>query len=211
MAAKRILALLGHPSDNSFNAALMERYVRAAEEAGAEVRLHRVGGMDFDPVLRHGYSQRQELEPDLVSFREDLSWSEHLALFTPLWWGSVPAGLKGLIDRTLLPGWAFRYEPDQSLPIALLAGRTARMVLTMDSPRWWYWLNYWGAAHGAMQRATLQFVGFETRTTTLTPAGRASDDQRSAWLDKLERLGRSDATTPLTSRQRRARRALAAA
>lgn len=70
----------------------------------------------------------------------------------------MPARLKGLLDRTLLSGFAFQYVKGKAQPLRLLAGKTARLLLTMDSPVWYYrwWLGdpprgsstsrYWGCA-----------------------------------------------------------------
>ena len=49
-----------------------------------------------------------------------------MVIFTPIWWGALPAKLKGLIDRTFLPGFAFQYEEGKLMPKQLLKGRTAR-------------------------------------------------------------------------------------
>jgi NAD(P)H dehydrogenase (quinone) len=175
----------------------------AARAAGAEVRVHRAGAMRFDPILHEGYNEIQPLEPDLVELQRDIEWSDHLVVFAPLWWGSVPAALKGLFDRAFLPGWAFRYEQGKSVPTPLLRGRTSRFVLTMDAPGWWYWLNYRGSAHGSMVRATLKFVGFDTTTTTLSKVGSVSDAKRQGWLAQLARHGQADAVAKPTRQQRR--------
>ena len=203
MTTKRIVALLGHPSAESFNAALLQAYVDAAAEAGAEVRVHHVGDMEFDPVLHAGYGEIQDLEPDLLTLQRDIEWCDHFVVFAPLWWGGVPAPLKGVFDRAFLPGWGFKLEEGKSLPTQLLKGRAARFVLTMDSPKWWYWLNFRGAAHGAVVQGTLKFVGFETSTTMLTKVGSISDEKRADMLKDIARRGRAEALAPPSEKQRR--------
>ncbi|MBK5535525.1 NAD(P)H-dependent oxidoreductase [Pseudomonas sp. TH08] len=99
---KRILLILGHPSASSFCAALAEGYAQSALEAGHEVRQLRLGALDFDPVLCAGYQQVQALEDDLSGAQSDILWAEHLTLVYPIWWGGIPALLKGFFDRVLL-------------------------------------------------------------------------------------------------------------
>ncbi|MEM6796849.1 MAG: NAD(P)H-dependent oxidoreductase, partial [Acidobacteriota bacterium] len=63
--ARRTAVILGHPDSESFTAHLALQYAEAAEAAGREVRFFRLGDLEFDPILRRGYRQRQELEADL--------------------------------------------------------------------------------------------------------------------------------------------------
>lgn len=108
--SKRVLVILGHPSAHSFCSALTDCYVASATRAGHEVRVLRLGALRFDPVLHEGYRQVQPLEPDLLNAQADITWAEHLVLVFPIWWGGVPALLKGFLDRVLLPGFAFKYQ-----------------------------------------------------------------------------------------------------
>src|SRR3989344_1237493 len=106
MKSIRIFILLGHPDEYSFNCTLADEFQRCAEEAGFEIRRQNLSDMQFDPVLHHGYRLIQELEPDLKAFQENLRWCEHFVIFYPSWWATMPAQLKGVFDRTWLPGFA---------------------------------------------------------------------------------------------------------
>ena len=55
MPARNILIILGHPDADSFCGAMADTYQQAAKAAGHKVQLFRLGEIDFDPVLRHGY------------------------------------------------------------------------------------------------------------------------------------------------------------
>jgi putative NADPH-quinone reductase len=180
---KRILVILGHPSSNSFCAALAERYTQAALHAGHEVRQLFLGRMDFDPVLREGYQQVQPLEADLLRAQADILWSEHLALIYPIWWGGVPALLKGFFDRVFLPGFAFKYREGKAFPEKLLHGRSAHLLVTMDTPPWYYrWVYRMPGLH-QIRKTTLAFCGIKPqRTLTFGPILGASQRQREAWL-----------------------------
>lgn len=112
----------------------------------------------------------------------------------PVWWGNVPALLKGFIDRVFLPDVAFRNLRGKALPEGRLAGRTARLIATMDSPWWWYTLKHGRAAHRAMSGATLHYVGVrEVRETTVHALRTLDARQRVHHLDRARRAGRRDA------------------
>src|SRR5256885_5328869 len=73
---QRILIILGHPSASSLCAGLADAYAQGARDSGAEVRLLRLGELDFDPLLHAGYRQDQPLEPDLQRARSEEHTSE---------------------------------------------------------------------------------------------------------------------------------------
>jgi len=135
---KKILVILGHPDNTSFCHSLAQAYVSGAKESGLEVREIKLGELKFDPVLWNGYQKIQELEPDLVEAQKLIQWSNHLVFIYPNWWGAMPALMKGFFDRAFLPGFAFKYRENSSLWDKLLLGRTAHLMITMDTPAWYY-------------------------------------------------------------------------
>ncbi|MEO7675045.1 MAG: NAD(P)H-dependent oxidoreductase, partial [Pyrinomonadaceae bacterium] len=132
--SKKVLIILGHPDKLSLCGALAARYRNGAEKAGAETRLIFLGDLYFDPVLHRGYKENHELEPDLLAAQESIKWADHLVWVYPIWWGTMPALLKGFLDRALLPGFAFKYRPNSRWWDKFLTGRSARMIVTMDAP-----------------------------------------------------------------------------
>ncbi len=189
---RRILVLLAHPSADSFNAAMADRYASAARTAGADVKILKLGELEFDPILRLGYRGNQELEPDLQAARQHIEWAEHLVVFTPVWWGTMPAILKGFIDRVFLPGWAFEYS--DKLPVKLLKGRTAQVVATMDSPGIWYRVVYRSSMHRTLGTATLRFIGFKTKFRMLYSVRESSESLRKKWLAQIESMATRQAS-----------------
>ena len=188
---KRILLILGHPSTKSFCAALAERYAQSALDAGHEVRQLRLGEMVFDPVLRDSYQQIQPLEDDLNAAQSDILWAEHLTLVYPIWWGGIPALLKGFFDRVLLPGFAFKYRKGKAFPDKLLNGRTAHLLVTMDTPPWYYRLIYRMPGLHEVRKTTLQFCGIKPlRTLTFGPVLGSTDQQRRSWLQQAQAIAR---------------------
>ncbi|QHS09292.1 NAD(P)H-dependent oxidoreductase [Sinimarinibacterium sp. NLF-5-8] len=186
---KNITVILGHPDTSSFCGSIAEKYVASAKAAGHSVRLFRLGEIAFDPVLRHGYQRRQELEPSLVEIRDAISWAQHLVFIYPIWWGSIPAILKGMFDRIFLPGYAFKYRKDSPWWDRLLSGRSAHSIVTMDTPPWYYRLIYTMPGHHQMKKTILEFCGIKpVRITSFGPVRQASEAQLSKWLRKVERL-----------------------
>jgi putative NADPH-quinone reductase len=188
-----ILLIEGHPDSTSFNAALAGTYAEGARQAGATVERLQLSALSFDPVLRHGYQQVQALEPDLQRAQEKLLWAQHLVFSYPTWWGTPPALLKGFLDRTLLPGFAFKFDSDSTWQ-KLLKGRSARLLVTMDFPAWYYRWLFGAPGDKAMAKSTLGFCGVDpVRISHFAMVRTSKPEQRTAWLESARKLGAADA------------------
>ncbi|WP_165355125.1 NAD(P)H-dependent oxidoreductase [Nocardioides oleivorans] len=187
-----VLVIDAHPDAQSLTAQLAASYAAGAGDHAVTLALR---DLDFDLTLRTGYRTPQHLEPDLARAQELLEWAEHVAVFTPVWWGSVPALLKGFFDRTLERGWAFRYR-ENGMPEGLLAGRTGRLAVTSDSPRWY--LPLVGDTTVKQVRGrTMEFCGIKpTRLTRYADVRGRSEEQLAAWVREAADLGAADAARP---------------
>lgn len=188
----KILLINGHPSRESFCYALSQAYKQGAQSAGAEVREINVGDLKFSPNLPHGYRKITDLEEDLLKAQDSIKWAEHLVFVYPTWWGTMPALLKGFIDRTFLPGFAFKYRDNSPWWDRLLTGRSARMIVTMDAPVWFFRFVYGKPGHNAMKKMILEFCGIKpVKITSFGSVKRSSEKQRENWLKRVRTLGES--------------------
>lgn len=186
-----ILALDGHPAENSLSTALLDRYCHGASEAGAEITRHTLRHMQFDPILHDGYRKRQEWEPDLAAFAEDLQACDHLLLSFPMWWGGQPALLKGFIDRVFLPGFTFKYHDDDPFWDRLMTGKSADVIITADTPKPFLQFVYGSPILKQMRGQVLGFCGFKPlHQHYFAPAHGRTPEQLQNWLAKAEKLGR---------------------
>ncbi|MEN0110125.1 MAG: NAD(P)H-dependent oxidoreductase [Planctomycetota bacterium] len=188
----RITLLDGHPRAESLVAALADAYARGAESAGHDVRRLAPRDMDFEPVGR-GYKEGDPIEPDLVAAQEAITWCEHVVVVHPVWWGSMPAELKGFFDRSFLPGWAFKFHEGKMWWDRLLAGRSARVIQTAATPNWAMRFAYRNCAARALKDSTLAFSGFKpVRLTQFGGVGGGfTPEKAKPWIAKCETLGRS--------------------
>ncbi|PZO16835.1 MAG: flavodoxin family protein [Burkholderiales bacterium] len=190
---KRIFILNGHPAERSLSRTLVEAYADGARQAGHEVRLTHLHDLHFDTDFGWVEIERPKpLEPALEQLLQDLSWSEHFMMSTPMWWGGLPAKLKGLFDRALLPGRAYdtRKKNMIGLPSPMLTGRTARVVITSDTPGWFMRLAYKNALIWQLRRQILEFVGLKpTRLTHLGPASEPKAGEVQRWVAQVRELG----------------------
>jgi NAD(P)H dehydrogenase (quinone) len=159
MRKKKIFILLAHTCSNSFCAKFADIYEKSAKDSGHEVRRVNIGDLRFDSVLWQGYNAIQDLEPDLVNVQDNIRWCEHFVVLYPMWWSSMPAYFKGMIDRMWLPGFAFKFSPSGFFWEKLLKGRSARVIVTMDSPALPSRFMF-GDSVNEIKRGVLGFSGF---------------------------------------------------
>lgn len=187
---KHLLIINGHPDKQSYNYALSEAYKTGAQETNATISQINISDLNFNPNLQFGYRQRTELEPDLIDAIEKIKNANHIVWVFPMWWYGYPAIMKGFVDRTFLPGIAFEPIEGKPLPKKLLKGKTARIIITADAPRWYDYLFMKSPAINQFKKGTLEFCGIKpVKLTYIAPVKNSSLDWREKWLEKIAVLG----------------------
>ena len=189
----QVLVLDGHPDTGRLVTHLLDRYQAALD--GVPVNRVALRDLVFASNLHRGYAEDQPLEPDLARLADLLAACDHLVIAFPLWWGGEPALVKGLIDRLLLPGFAFRYHRDDPFWDRLLVGRSADLIVTMDTPPWYLRLVYGDPVGRRWRRQILGFCGFHpVRILRLGPTRQGGTPRRLAlWEERIAKLARSAA------------------
>lgn len=204
-----IFIVYAHPEPRSFNRALLERSIEVLQREGHRVVVSDLYAMRFDPVASAAdfgerrfpqvlqYDREQKFAYEHDAFSSDiqaeidkLQACQLLILQFPLWWFSVPAILKGWIDRVFVNGLVYgkgrRFDtggmrgrralvctstactPEMVAPDGLLAG--------LD-------INLWHLQHG-----TLAYAGFEVLEPFAAWSIHYTTAQRRAeYLDAYER------------------------
>ncbi len=193
---KRILLIQGHPDTSQAHLchALADAYAEGAVLAGHDVRHTRVALLDF-PILRSQDEwEHGALPPGLQQAQDDIKWAEHIVLFFPLWLGDMPALFKGFLEQVARPGFAFGVDRLRPLQKKRLAGRSARVVVTMGMPALVYRWFFLAHSIRSLKRNILKFVGVSPVNETLIGMVANPETQQVAdWVGKLEQLGRHGA------------------
>jgi NAD(P)H dehydrogenase (quinone) len=130
------LVVVAHPSEDSFTMGLTRAYAAELERLGHNQRTYDLYRMGFNPVLAAG-----ELLPagadhpasaDVVQAQADIRAADALAVIYPLWWLSMPAMMKGYIDRIFARGFA--YEARNGIVHGLLSGKQAVLITISGAP-----------------------------------------------------------------------------
>jgi NAD(P)H dehydrogenase (quinone) len=122
----KVLIIFAHPEPRSFGKALLDRSVTTLIDCGHEVVVSDLYAMGFNPVAsaadfterrfpdalqydreQKTSSQRRTFSPDIHAEIDKLMTCDLLILQFPLWWFSVPAIMKGWIDRVFVNGTVY--------------------------------------------------------------------------------------------------------
>ncbi|MGD8812288.1 MAG: NAD(P)H-dependent oxidoreductase [Thioalkalispiraceae bacterium] len=191
-----ITLIQGHPdpTTNHFGHALANAYQQAALEAGHQVKVINIAELDF-PLLR---SQQDwldgELPVALQPAQQAIGWADHLLIFYPLWLGAPPAILKAFFEQVLRPGFAIELKNNGKGWHKRLTGKSARIVVTMGMPAWFYRCYFRAHSLKNLERNILGLCGIAPIKSNLFGLiENRSEKQRNKWLNQMRALGQAAA------------------
>jgi NAD(P)H dehydrogenase (quinone) len=137
------LIVVAHPSASSFTMALARLYATELERLGHTQSTSDLYRMGFNPILgaeelastdlaRLPDSSAHATAGDVARAQRDVRHAEVLTAIYPLWWLSMPAIMKGYIDRVFARGFA--YEPAKGLVRGLLTGKKCVLITLSGAP-----------------------------------------------------------------------------
>ena len=215
-----VLIVHAHPESRSFTAALMRKAVEFYTARGDVVTVSDLYAMNFDPVARgsdftarrnpdylvyaleqrHAY-ESGSLAPDIAAEVDKLKAADLVILSVPMYWFSVPAILKGWIDRVLVSGLC--YGGKRFYDRGGLAGKRMLAAFTLGGREHMFGPD---AIHGEIEtmlrpllRGTFYYVGCQVLPPYIAwHVPYVSDVVRHGYLEQYQDyLGRLDTLAPL--------------
>ncbi len=130
------LIVVAHPRQDSFTGALAAAYADELERLGHRSKTRDLYALGFNPVLAAGelggFPPDHEAPEDIRREQGLLSSAEAVAFIYPLWWASMPAMMKGYIDRVL--SYGFAYDHQGGSIHGLLQGKKSLIVTVSAAP-----------------------------------------------------------------------------
>jgi NAD(P)H dehydrogenase (quinone) len=127
----KILVVYAHPHPESFNHAILEKFVEGLQSKNHEVEVLDLYALGFNPLLTAAdlaSLQGGEVPADIKAQQAKVARAEGLAFIFPIWWSSMPALLKGWIDRVFSLGFAYAFTEEG--PVGLLKQQKALLITT---------------------------------------------------------------------------------
>lgn len=155
------------------------------------MRVLSVAELDFPLLASRTDWECGEVPPVIRKCQDEIAQAAHLVIFYPLWLGSMPALLKGFLEQVMRPGFAISTSKSGKSWKKLLAGKSARVVVTMGMPALMY--RWFFGAHSlkSLERNILGFCGVApVRESLIGLVESMSEKRRQRWLEEMESLGR---------------------
>lgn len=176
----KVLIIYAHPEPQSMNSAMFKSAIDTLINAGHEVKVSDLYAMQFNPVSdRSNFTTvndptffKQQLEEEYASQangfaafikeeQQKVEWCDLMIWQFPLWWFSVPAILKGWVDRVFAMGRF--YGNGRIYENGVFCDKKALLSITTGGPE----ANYIKDRYGdlsvilhPLQRGILEFTGF---------------------------------------------------
>ncbi len=184
------LVIYSHLNPDSFTKAVVDTVEKTAQKKGDEVKIINLYGDKFNPILEFPDIQHmfmgKDAPADVAIYQEMIKWADHMTFVYPLWWGQMPAMLKGFLDRVFANGFAYTYGED-GMPIGLLKGKTSKLYILTGNPDAYYEPS---GMHSALRRVNDEgifgFCGMESDSTFFGSVATGSDELRQGYLDSIK-------------------------
>lgn len=187
----KVMVIYAHPYSGSYNNAILKKTISGLEKSGHEIDLLDLNKDGFNPIMTeqdlYAASQQSPIDPKVLEYQERLMNANHVVFIFPIWYASMPAILKGFMDKVLSSGWAYEYVRGNPIAVGKLTHLTATVITTMGAPEFAYNLIYNNPLKGEFIKGTLGFVGIKkVKWIKIDSVISIDVAKRKMWLEKIE-------------------------
>jgi len=130
-----ITIILAHPWHGSFNKAILDTLIEKYKNERKEYQIIDLYKDNFrasytEEELSH-YNKGYTNDKTVLKYQEMIRNTSEIVLIFPIWWGTMPAILKGFFDRVMLLDFAFNYQNGWT---PLLNINKGTVITTSQSP-----------------------------------------------------------------------------
>jgi NAD(P)H dehydrogenase (quinone) len=193
----RVVVVVAHPDPHSFNHSIASTAAASLTRAGHAVTVLDLYAEEFRAAMSHDerqayHSDRPLLDPMAERHAGVVKHAEALVFVYPTWWSTVPAILKGWLERVMVPGVGFVFDEHQRVRRGLTDVRRIVGISTYGATRLYVKaLNDNGRR--TLMRALRLNTALVTRRSWLALYGvdNCSLAQRQAFLKRVDQKMRS--------------------
>lgn len=160
----KTLIIYAHPRSKGHSSETLKQVISGMKARKIDHEIIDLYKIAYDPVLHDNElytAGKRDVSKQNKEFQEKIKQAERLIFIYPVWWSTMPAILKGFIDRIFVSHFAFRYV--NGIPHGLLKGKKAAVFISAGAPRWYSWLVLRDRPAKIMVRDILKFCGVTSK------------------------------------------------
>jgi len=187
----KCLLIYAHPWDGSYNHAILDNLINGLKNNNHQVDIFDLNKDNFNPVFKDSemalYSKGKYTDKLVGDYQERIKNAEYIFFIFPIWWGSMPAILKGFIEKVFLPE-VFYTKSKSGLTKGLITNiKGVTIINTMGGPKLFYNFYLKNPIKQILIKDTLKLCGL--KKIKLIQIGRIRDianNKRKKWLKYFE-------------------------
>ncbi|MFG2048296.1 NAD(P)H-dependent oxidoreductase [Micromonospora sp. NPDC048935] len=197
------LVVTVHPEPESLTHHTVRQLAAALRPGSVEIADLTKEGFDprFTLADHQAYQQRGGCPPDVRREQQRIDRASDLVLVFPVYWWSMPALLKGWIDRVFINGWAFDYTPATGIQPRLQRLTTHLLPIAGDDAGSYEKHGYGQALRTQIEHGIVDYCGSRRGVTAFVHESERDDSAATAGeVDRAVALIREAIAVPLHAR-----------
>jgi NAD(P)H dehydrogenase (quinone) len=173
------LIIYAHPKTEGHCSTILKEVIEYLSTNKFEAALIDLYKINYDPVLHENElytSGNKEVNKQNLEFQKRVKDADNLIFIYPVWWGSMPAILKGFFDKVFTNGFAFEFI--NNMPNKLLTGKKAVVFTTSGGPTFASKLLMGNRAANLIEKDILGFSGIKAKVFQIGNAMELDGKQR---------------------------------
>lgn len=173
----KTLIVYGHPKTKGHCSLILENIEKELKKEKVEYDVLDLYKIKYDPILHeneHYTAGNREISKENKRFQDMIKKAKRLIFIYPVWWGSMPAIVKGFIDRVFVSGFGFKRKGN--MYEGLLKDKKAAVILTTGAPLFFYKLMG-SPASKLIKKFILMFCGIKTKVFAIGNANQLTEKQ----------------------------------
>jgi len=182
------LIIYVHPETKGYSSSILKEVKKNLRLKKEKFELLDLYKMNYNPVLsakEHYSSGNKFVSKQNREIQEKITKVDNLIFIYPDWWSSMPAMLKGFIDRVFVKGFVFNYNSKGTVK-KLLKGKKVLAFISHGGPRVYHLMVGEGAAT-LMKSAIANHCGMKAKIVNFYSAFNLTDKKRIKINKKVAR------------------------
>lgn len=173
---KKNVIIYAHPSTQGHCYEILMQVQKSFGDRGLDFLLIDLYAINYDPILKaeeHYTAGNKFVAQDSLHYQTIIKNASNLIFIFPVWWGQMPAILKGFIDRVFTPGFSFKFKHligNIYVPQGFLHDKKALVFMTSGTPYILYFLHFAASPKTVIKKMIFNVIGMKAKIYTLCDA-----------------------------------------